>query len=1089
MTVEQNVLQQHSQKHQQTLLNQLREVTGTTDVQLLQQALQVSNGDLAEAVAFLTEKNAKVPQQDEATYYQTTQVGNDRYISVGSQADTSEYLPHPALPGAVPSQGDANVIDLTGDDKDDLQRAIALSLEESSRAFRETGITDEEQAISRVLEASIAENKASLKRTHTEVWSDSPNPHDRKRMENCPVGLKNVGNTCWFSAVIQSLFNLLEFQRLVLYYSPPARVQDLPRNQKEHRNLPFMQELRNLFSLMVGSKRKYVDPSRAVEILKDAFKSSESQQQDVSEFTHKLLDWLEDAFQMKAEEDREGEKPKNPMVELFYGRFQAVGVLEGKKFENTEMFGQYPLQVNGFKDLHECLEAAMIEGEIESLHSSAENSAKSGQEHWFTELPPVLTFELSRFEFNQALGRPEKIHNKLEFPSMLYMDRYMDRNREITRIKREEIRRLKEQLTLLQQRLERYLSYGSGPKRFPLADVLQYAMEFASSKPVCTSPLEDIDTSAPPGGTTGQLLPALSTAEQGPSCTLPEGLSPAPTQAPSTQQRVPIHKPFTQSRLPPDLPMHPAPRHITEEELRVLEGCLHRWRSEVENDTHDLQGSISRIHRTIELMYSDKSMMQVPFRLHAVLVHEGQANAGHYWAYIYDPHQQRWMKYNDISVTKSSWEELVRDSFGGYRNASAYCLMYINDKKPFLIEEEFDKETGQMLSGLDKLPSDLKAYVKEDNGLFDKEIEEWDTLQARKAQQEKLALAAATAAAETTTSPQPMSTEPSPPDSWGPQQDPEYMEQPSPTDDSKHLQEDTERAISKAAAEKQEERSPEGLLTAAIKVEYTRLLRFAQEDTAPENDYRLQHVIVYFIHNQAPKKILERTLLMQFADRNLSFDERCKSIMKVARAKLDLVKPEEVNMEEYEMWHQDYRNFRETTIFLMIGLELFQKKCFVEALMYLIYSYQYNRELLVKGLYRGHNDELIGHYRRECLLKLNENAAGMFESGEEPEVCNGLSIMNELVVPCIPLLLVHDTEKDLLAVEDMRNRWCSYLGQEMEPNLQEKLTDFLPKLLDCSTEIKSFHDPPKLPTYSTLELVERYGRVMASLSWVPADGR
>uniref|UniRef100_A0A8C7VXU4 Ubiquitin carboxyl-terminal hydrolase 25 n=1 Tax=Oncorhynchus mykiss TaxID=8022 RepID=A0A8C7VXU4_ONCMY len=1038
MTVEQNVLQQHSQKHQQTLLNQLREVTGTTDIQLLQQALQVSHGDLAEAVAFLTEKKAKVPQQDEATYYQTTQVGNDRYISVGSQADT-------------------NVIDLTGDDKDDLQRAIALSLEESSRAFRETGITDEEQAISRVLEASIAENKASLKRTHTEVWSDSPNPHDRKRMENCPVGLKNVGNTCWFSAVIQSLFNLLEFQRLVLHYSPPARVQDLPRNQKEHRNLPFMQELRNLFSLMVGSKRKYVDPSCAVEILKDAFKSSESQQQDVSEFTHKLLDWLEDAFQMKAEEDREGEKPKNPMVELFYGRFLAVGVLEGKKFENTEMFGQYPLQVNGFKDLHECLEAAMIEGEIESLHSSAENSAKSGQEHWFTELPPVLTFELSRFEFNQALGRPEKIHSKLEFPSMLYMDRYMDRNREITRIKREEIRRLKEHLTLLQQRLERYLSYGSGPKRFPLADVLQYAMEFTSSKPVCTSPVGDIDTSAPPGGTTGQLLPASSTAEQGPSSTPPEGLALA--------LRVPIHRPFTQSRLPPDLPMHPAPRHITEEELRVLEGCLHRWRSEVENDTRDLQGSISRIHRTTELMYSDKSMMQVPYRLHAVLVHEGQANAGHYWAYIYDPHQWCWMKYNDISVTKSSWEELVRDSFGGYRNASAYCLMYINDKKPFLIEEEFNKETGQMLSGLDKLPPDLKAYVKEDNGLFDKEMEEWNTLQARKAQQEKLALAVATA------------------------QDPEYMEQPSPTDYSRHLQEDTERAISKAAAEQQEERSPEGLLTAAIKVEYTRLLRFAQEDTAPGSDYRLQHVIVYFIQNQAPKKILERTLLMQFADRNLGFNERCKSIMKVARAKLDLIKPEEINMEEYEMWHQDYRNFRETTIFLMIGLELFQKKSFVEALMYLIYSYQYNRELLVKGLYRGHDDELIGLYRRECLLKLNENAAGMFESGEEPEVSNGLSIMNELVVPCIPLLLVHDIEKDLLSVEDMRNRWCSYLGQEMEPNLQEKLTDFLPKLLDCSTEIKSFHDPPKLPTYSTLELVERYSRVMASLSRVPADRR
>ncbi|NXK91583.1 UBP25 hydrolase, partial [Formicarius rufipectus] len=1038
--------------HQQTFLNQLREITGINDIQVLQQALKDSNGNLELAVAFLTAKNAKVPQVEEATYYQTALPGNDRYISVGSQADT-------------------NVIDLTGDDKDDLQRAIALSLEESNRAFRETGITDEEQAISRVLEASIAENKASLKRTHPEVWSDSPNPYDRKRQDNCPVGLKNVGNTCWFSAVIQSLFNLLEFRRLVLNFNPPANAQDLPRNQKEHRNLPFMRELRYLFALLVGSKRKYVDPSRAVEILKDAFKSNDSQQQDVSEFTHKLLDWLEDAFQIKAEEERDGEKPKNPMVELFYGRFLAVGVLEGKKFENTEMFGQYPLQVNGFKDLHECLEAAMIEGEIESLHS--ENSAKSGQEHWFTELPPVLTFELSRFEFNQALGRPEKIHNKLEFPPILYLDRYMHKNREITRIKRDEIKRLKEYLTVLQQRLERYLSYGSGPKRFPLVDVLQYALEFASSKPVCTSPVDDLGASAPVSGTMPAQTSPSTVDQQGPSS------SDVPSTSPV--QRSVIHKPFTQSRIPPDLPMHPAPRHITEEELSVLEGCLHRWRTEVENDTRDLQESISRIHRTIELMYSDKTMVQVPYRLHAVLVHEGQANAGHYWAYIYDHHQNRWMKYNDISVTKSTWEELERDSFGGYRNASAYCLMYINDKEQYLIQEEFNKETGQILGGMDTLPSDLRDYVKEDNKRFEKELEEWDAELAQKAQQEKLL------------SQIPRAPAPSPaPVQAG---EPEYLEQPSRTDISKHLKEDSVQAINKALAE-QEDRGPEAIMdtkacttvmsvvqkrntkTCAIKLEYTRLLKLAQEDPPPECDYRLRHAIVYFIQNQAPKKIIERTLLEQFGDHNLSFDERCRNIMKVAQAKLEMIKPDEVNMEEYKRWHQDYRHFRETTVFLMVGLEFFQKKRFLshllllfyqiglylssafrlkseistwsylsfeehrsylqaggnwmlllflhssymEALLYLIYAYQNNKELLSKGPYRGHDEELISHYRRES-------------------------------------------------------------------SLQEKLTDFLPKLLDCSTEIKGFNDPPKLPSYSTHELCERYARIMLSLSRTPADGR
>ncbi|XP_066098013.1 ubiquitin carboxyl-terminal hydrolase 25 isoform X1 [Saccopteryx bilineata] len=1123
MTVEQNVLQQSAaQKHQQTFLNQLREITGVNDTQILQQALKDSNGNLELAVAFLTAKNAKTPQQEETTYYQTALPGNDRYISVGSQADT-------------------NVIDLTGDDKDDLQRAIALSLAESNRAFRETGITDEEQAISRVLEASIAENKACLKRTPTEVWRDSRNPYDRKRQDRAPVGLKNVGNTCWFSAVIQSLFNLLEFRRLVLNYKPPLNAQDLPRNQKEHRNLPFMQELRYLFALLVGSKRKYVDPSRAVEILKGAFKSNESQQQDVSEFTHKLLDWLEDAFQMKAEEETDEEKPKNPMVELFYGRFLAVGVLEGKKFENTEMFGQYPLQVNGFKDLHECLEAAMIEGEIESLHS--ENSGKSGQEHWFTELPPVLTFELSRFEFNQALGRPEKIHNKLEFPQVLYLDRYMHRNREITRIKREEIKRLKDYLTVLQQRLERYLSYGSGPKRFPLVDVLQYALEFASSKPVCTSPIDDIDANPPPGGSIpAQALPSTAEQQGLPSSELP-GTAPAPATLPT---RAVIHKPFTQSRVPPDLPMHPAPRHITEDELSVLESCLHRWRTEIENDTRDLQESISRIHRTVELMYSDKSMIQVPYRLHAVLVHEGQANAGHYWAYIFDHRENRWMKYNDIAVTKSSWEELVRDSFGGYRNASAYCLMYINDKAQFLIQEEFNKETGQALVGIETLPPDLRDFVEEDNQRFEKELEEWDTQVAQKALQEKLAASQKLRESESAVT-------------TAQAGEPEYLEQPSRSDFSKHLKEETIRVITKASHDHEDkgpetvlQSSPEGAAShapsqqqvvevavphvgkfvieskeggyddeimmtpsmqgiimaigkarsvydrcgpeagffKAIKLEYSRLVRLAQEDTPPETDYRLHHIAVYFIQNQAPKKIIEKTLLEQFGDRNLSFDERCHNIMKVAQAKLEMIKPEEVNLEEYEEWHQDYRKFRETTMYLIIGLENFQRESYIDSLMFLVCAYQNNKELLSKGPYRGHDEELISHYRRECLLKLNEQAAELFESGEDQEVNNGLIIMNEFIVPFLPLLLVDEMEeKDILAVEDMRNRWCSYLGQEMESHLQEKLTDFLPKLLDCCAEGRGFQEPPKLPPFSTLDLCERFARAMLSLSRTPADGR
>lgn len=47
---------------------------------------------------------------------------------------------------------------------------------------------------------------------------------------------------------------------------------------------------------------------------------------------------------------------------------------------------------------------------------------------------------------------------------------------------------------------------------------------------------------------------------------------------------------------------------------------------------------------------------------------------------------------------------------------------------------------------------------------------------------------------------------------------------------------------------------------------------------------------------------------------------------------------------------------------------LFLHFSYMEALLYLIYAYQNNKELLSKGPYRGHDEELISHYRRECLL-------------------------------------------------------------------------------------------------------------------------
>lgn len=92
-----------------------------------------------------------------------------------------------------------------------------------------------------------------------------------------------------------------------------------------------------------------------------------------------------------------------------------------------------------------------------------------------------------------------------------------------------------------------------------------------------------------------------------------------------------------------------------------------------------------------------------------------------------------------------------------------------------LFAEEFDKETGQVLCGMDKLPPDLRQYVKDDNQLFENEIKEWDILQALKAQPEKpLAEAPAATSASASrslitspASPQPVGVQSGPPESLG----------------------------------------------------------------------------------------------------------------------------------------------------------------------------------------------------------------------------------------------------------------------------------------------------------------------------------
>ncbi|OAQ77587.1 ubiquitin C-terminal hydrolase [Purpureocillium lilacinum] len=73
------------------------------------------------------------------------------------------------------------------------------------------------------------------------------------------------------------------------------------------------------------------------------------------------------------------------------------------------------------------------------------------------------------------------------------------------------------------------------------------------------------------------------------------------------------------------------------------------------------------------------------YQLHGVLVHSGDLNAGHYYAFI-KPEKDGWFyKYDDDKVTRATMREVMEENFGGeYRTPNGYPRAPLQKKAPIM---------------------------------------------------------------------------------------------------------------------------------------------------------------------------------------------------------------------------------------------------------------------------------------------------------------------------------------------------------------------------------------------------------------------
>ena len=104
--------------------------------------------------------------------------------------------------------------------------------------------------------------------------------------------------------------------------------------------------------------------------------------------------------------------------------------------------------------------------------------------------------------------------------------------------------------------------------------------------------------------------------------------------------------------------------------------------------------------------------------MHAILIHDGTAESGHYYSFIYDRKQDAWWRFNDVTVSMEVEDVVMKESFGGQtaQTKTAYSLIYINEYCKNQIET---KQAAPFLMGKHmSLSGELRNKITLDNNSF-----------------------------------------------------------------------------------------------------------------------------------------------------------------------------------------------------------------------------------------------------------------------------------------------------------------------------------------------------------------------------------
>ena len=247
-----------------------------------------------------------------------------------------------------------------------------------------------------------------------------------KRCPDMPVGLKNLGNTCYVNSFLQIWFHNVPF-RTALYKWDPSQDALEADNESQleaenYRPRGKVASLQALFSMMEFSNRRAVDPNDFIAKLG----LDPQVQQDAAEFSKLFISLLESSLSCQMEEE-----VRQIVQNQFRGEYAYVTKCCHcqRESKTPSYFYELDLPLQGQKTLLSCLQDFLkdekLEGDNQYFCQGCECKRDAKRCVRLCKLPPVLNLQLNRFIFDMQTGRKKKLNSFVQFPEVLEMASYL----------------------------------------------------------------------------------------------------------------------------------------------------------------------------------------------------------------------------------------------------------------------------------------------------------------------------------------------------------------------------------------------------------------------------------------------------------------------------------------------------------------------------------------------------------------------------------------------------------------------------------------------------------------------------------------